>query len=351
MARNDIEGAQDGRTPIVLAYGLRWDRKLWEKKQKKKLPKFINFPTRGIYIYYWKGKPVYIGIEKREGKGKLHTRIAEWHKPVGDDWDSFSWFVVNRRICLRDIERFCLTTLTHLGAGQSRRVKDYSAPFHKNEDPSGFLLERHSYRNYSLDKNGNLTTPRIDGMFMLTREWQGKCRPARQLDVKLWEQVPDLDRDAGGRAGSTSQDIDWPSMAHDETSSRRMGAERAMLGAKRKSMQALKTDSDPRKVAERAVLGTMLVSPKALAKGIRSRKEEQFVVGAHRVIFHAIRALCAAGQVVDGVTVVEFLRKMGQLQSVGGGNAISILINHAALKKNDRDGAEQFDWGVHGVSL
>lgn len=327
MARNDIEGAQDGRTPIVLAYGLRWDRQLWEKKQKKKLPKFIKFPTRGIYIYYWKGKPIYIGIEKREGKGKLHARIAEWHRPVGDDWDSFSWFVVNRRICLRDIERFCLTTLTHLGAGQNRRVKDYSAPFAKNYDPSGFLLERHSYRNYSLDKNGNLTTPRIDGMFMLTREWQGKCRPTRQLDVKLWEQVPDLDRDAGGRAGSTSQDIDWPSMAHDEEI------------------------SDRRTVAERAVLGAMLVSPRALAKGIRSRKEEQFVVSAHRVIFHAIRALCAAGQVVDGVTVVEFLRKMGQLQSVGGGNTISILINHATLKKNDMDDAEQFDWGIHGVSL
>lgn len=108
---------------------------------------------------------------------------------------------------------------------------------------------------------------------------------------------------------------------------------------------------DSRTVAERALLGAMLVSPKALARGIRSKKEEQFKVSAHRVIFHAMRALCAAGQVVDAVTVVEFLRKRGQLQSVGGGNAISILIDHATLRKNDMDDCQHFNWKIHGLPL
>ena len=71
MKTGSADLKNDGHSPVVLAYGIRWDRKLWTNVQKKKLPQFNEFRTVGVYFYYWKGKPVYIGI----GAGKLHRRI------------------------------------------------------------------------------------------------------------------------------------------------------------------------------------------------------------------------------------------------------------------------------------
>ncbi|PIR15263.1 MAG: hypothetical protein COV48_15335, partial [Elusimicrobia bacterium CG11_big_fil_rev_8_21_14_0_20_64_6] len=280
----------DIRTPIVLAYGTRWDRKLWESGLQSKLPEFVDFPTIGVYIYYRKGKAIYIGINET----KIHRRLVEEHKYVGDGWDAFSWFVINQQLNFRDIERFCLVTLTHLGPGQSRRTTDPNAPFPGNADPSGFLVERHSYRNYSLDEKGSMKTPRIDGMLLLTKEWQKKCRPNR--NKKLW-----------AKHLTNKSTLEIPG-----------------------GMASAMPDLPLKPATERAVLGAMLISHEALCAAIRKYGDDNFAVIENRMIFHAFRALCAASQAVNVVTAVEFLRKMGQLRSVGGPNAITSLIEDAS---------------------
>ena len=94
----------------------------------------------------------------------------------------------------------------------------------------------------------------------------------------------------------------------------------------------MKPDEGPdrRRDAARAVLGAMLVDPEAAATAIRILKDEDFQVIQHRTIFHAIRALRAAAQVINVVTVCEFLRKMGELKIVGGPNSVSDLIGYAS---------------------
>lgn len=163
--------------PIVLAYGLRWDRKLWEKVQKYKLPTFNEFPTSGIYVYYWKGQAVYIGIAGKQ----LDSRIAGSHKLVAGRWDSFSWFIIDQQVFLRDIESFCLRALSPQRMGEMRVRKEYdSASLWMNGDPSGFALERKQYRNYWLDNDGRLTTVREAGRLLLKPEWQVRCRLKHQ---------------------------------------------------------------------------------------------------------------------------------------------------------------------------
>jgi len=174
----------EGRIPIVLAYGIRWDRKLWAIKLNKKLPKFNDFPTIGIYIYYWEGKTVYIGFSDRK-KGGLHNRITDWHHEVGDDWDSFSWFVINPQLYVKDIENLMLRTLTYLGPGQNqhRGKAALVQPIDlKNTGASGFLVEYDKWRNYWLDDAGRLTVARESARSILTPEWQRRCRLKRQKD-------------------------------------------------------------------------------------------------------------------------------------------------------------------------
>lgn len=83
----------------------------------------------------------------------------------------------------------------------------------------------------------------------------------------------------------------------------------------------------PRAVAaERAVLGAMLISPGNVESASGLLNEREFQVIAHQKIFHSMLALRASGQVVDIVTVIEFLRKLRQLKEVGGPGVIAGLI-------------------------
>lgn len=80
---------------------------------------------------------------------------------------------------------------------------------------------------------------------------------------------------------------------------------------------------------ERSVSGAMLIAQEPLKLALRLLDERDFSVQAHRVYFESMRALDAAGQVVDIVTLNEFLRKMKRLHLVGGPGGLNEIINHA----------------------
>jgi replicative DNA helicase len=78
--------------------------------------------------------------------------------------------------------------------------------------------------------------------------------------------------------------------------------------------------------AERAVLGALLLEPAAFEtvadQGLRP---EQFYRPAHGIIFKVISELHAAAEPIDTLTVVDELLRRGQLEQVGGAQAISQL--------------------------
>jgi replicative DNA helicase len=79
--------------------------------------------------------------------------------------------------------------------------------------------------------------------------------------------------------------------------------------------------------AEESVLGAMLVTeavvePVLVRRGLRP---EHFYKERHRKIFSAISRLVAASEPVDVITVCETLRESGELEEVGGRNAIASL--------------------------
>ncbi len=80
--------------------------------------------------------------------------------------------------------------------------------------------------------------------------------------------------------------------------------------------------------AELAVLGAMLTSADAVVKGTDMLREADFYREANAVIFKAVSNLQFRGQEVDILTVSEELRRMGQLDAVGGVSYVTDLPNH-----------------------
>ncbi len=70
--------------------------------------------------------------------------------------------------------------------------------------------------------------------------------------------------------------------------------------------------------AEESVLGAMMLSPGAVADVVEEVRADDFYRSAHGRIFQAAIDLYARGEPVDGVTVVEELRRRDQLEGVGG---------------------------------
>lgn len=79
--------------------------------------------------------------------------------------------------------------------------------------------------------------------------------------------------------------------------------------------------------AEMAVLGSMLIEREATEKALDALHETDFYAPAHRRIFKACADLFNAGQAVDLVTASEELRKRGQLEEVGGAQALADLVH------------------------
>jgi hypothetical protein len=79
--------------------------------------------------------------------------------------------------------------------------------------------------------------------------------------------------------------------------------------------------------AEQSVLGAILldISALAIARGILT--EEDFYKTTHRRIFAAMCAIADTGETIDQITLVEHLRKAGQLTAIGGAAYLAELLS------------------------
>jgi replicative DNA helicase len=78
--------------------------------------------------------------------------------------------------------------------------------------------------------------------------------------------------------------------------------------------------------AETAVLGAALLSRPALAEVVEIVSPDDFYRSAHRTVFEAILELFGRGEVIDPITIVDRLDRLGKLDEVGGATAIHDLI-------------------------
>ena len=85
---------------------------------------------------------------------------------------------------------------------------------------------------------------------------------------------------------------------------------------------------------EEAVLGAMMMEQTAVNSVIDVLKPESFYRDAHRRIYSAIVALFHESEPVDILTVTETLRKAGDLQQVGGAQAVAQLTLRVASTAN-----------------
>lgn len=87
---------------------------------------------------------------------------------------------------------------------------------------------------------------------------------------------------------------------------------------------------------ERAVIGAMLVDTDSIGTAIELLKEEYFFKPVNAMVFRALTDLFDEHLPVDQLTVVERLKKRGQLDMVGGEPTISSLYNETASSANIR---------------
>ncbi len=88
--------------------------------------------------------------------------------------------------------------------------------------------------------------------------------------------------------------------------------------------------------AEMAVLGSMLIDEEAISLAIESLDKSVFYKDTHRKVFEVISNLYEDGKAVDLVTVTDELRKMGNLESVGGVSFLMELANSVPTAANIR---------------
>jgi replicative DNA helicase len=78
--------------------------------------------------------------------------------------------------------------------------------------------------------------------------------------------------------------------------------------------------------SEQSTLGAMMMERDAIARAIESLSADDFYRELHRKIFMVIIGLFDKGEPVDLITVVEELRRKGQLEEVGGAAYLTALI-------------------------
>ncbi len=85
---------------------------------------------------------------------------------------------------------------------------------------------------------------------------------------------------------------------------------------------------------EEAVLGALMLDNEALSDTIDILKPEYFYKMEHQKIFDAIIVLFNESKPVDILTVIEELKKLGELESIGGAFYITQLTNNVASSAN-----------------
>ncbi|MEE2699822.1 MAG: replicative DNA helicase [Bacteroidota bacterium] len=85
---------------------------------------------------------------------------------------------------------------------------------------------------------------------------------------------------------------------------------------------------------EEAVLGALMLDNEALSDTIDILKPEYFYKMEHQKIFDAIIVLFNESKPVDILTVIEELKKLGELENIGGAFYITQLTNNVASSAN-----------------
>lgn len=100
-------------------------------------------------------------------------------------------------------------------------------------------------------------------------------------------------------------------------------------------MRETTTTSPPQNLdAERALLGAMMIEGAEAFRKIGWLTPAALSLDAHRVIFSAMRCLFDRTAPVDLITVGEELRRVGQLEFVGGPAALALLVEQASIATN-----------------
>lgn len=86
--------------------------------------------------------------------------------------------------------------------------------------------------------------------------------------------------------------------------------------------------------AEQSVLGGMLIENKAINRVMEVLSEDDFYREAHRKIYNAIINLSERDEPADLITLTNELRRMNQLESVGGASYIASLIDSVPTAAN-----------------
>src|SRR5437764_14814700 len=86
--------------------------------------------------------------------------------------------------------------------------------------------------------------------------------------------------------------------------------------------------------AEMAVLGAILVSEYAMAKVVDKVGPDDFYKPAHKLIYKAMVTLAEKGDVTDPVTVESELRRMGEIDRIGGIAHLIGLCDHVPTATN-----------------
>src|SRR5262245_50361684 len=85
--------------------------------------------------------------------------------------------------------------------------------------------------------------------------------------------------------------------------------------------------------AEQGVLGSILLDNEVVHDVVSKLKVEDFYRDTHQTIYRAIRELYDLGKPIDGLTLSHALAQRGELQAVGGDEALSEMVEsvpHAA---------------------
>ena len=95
--------------------------------------------------------------------------------------------------------------------------------------------------------------------------------------------------------------------------------------------------------AEEAVLGSILIDPDALLTIDQLVDGEAFYFEQHRIVFEAIKALVAANEPIDFVTLSSTLNNMAQFERVGGEAFLIDLLNAVPTSINAESYARLVD--------
>ncbi|MBI4041521.1 MAG: replicative DNA helicase [Deltaproteobacteria bacterium] len=86
--------------------------------------------------------------------------------------------------------------------------------------------------------------------------------------------------------------------------------------------------------AEQSILGGILLENDALYKSLEYLTEQDFYKPAHQKIFKAFISLSEKGEPADLVTLTQELKRVGQIEEIGGASYLAQIMNHVPTSAN-----------------